>query len=58
MNKSLLLFIFLIVGCITTAEREDGETLKIHGFGKATWPDGTSIEGKPMIEFKNIEVDK
>ena len=43
-----------ISGCSTVAKRENGETLKITGFGKAEWPDGAKIEGKPMVDFSGV----
>lgn len=59
MVKYLLITIcFLITGCTTVATRENGETLKIRGTGKAVWADGSSIEGKPMIEFPPINYEQ
>ena len=50
---ALILCLFL-GGCTTVATRDDGETLSIRGIGKAVWKDGTSIEGKPLIEMPEL----
>ena len=51
---TLILALLLVNGCSTVAERSDGETLSIRGIGKAVWKDGTSIEGKPLIEMPEL----
>jgi len=45
-------------GCVTIAHRDKGETLTLWGWGKATWQDGVSIEGKPPIDLSGLHYDK
>ena len=53
--KYLIPFLLLfLVGCSTIATRDNGETLKMRGTGKAVWPDGASIEGKSPVQFPSL----
>lgn len=59
MGKIIKLFLLtmLLSGCVTTATRDNGETIRIRGLGSAEWPDGTKIEGKPLISFPKLEIE-
>ena len=54
MKYLFLIGLIFIVGCSTIATRDNGETLKIKGTGKAVWPDGASIEGKSPVQFPSL----
>lgn len=52
----LILILLSSISCSTVATRENGETLRITGLGKAAWPDGATIEGKPLVELPIISI--
>ena len=50
-----LIIPILLCGCAVTGTRDDKRgTLSITGAGKATWPDGASIEKTPIFKWPSF----